>query len=263
MLSAVTSRITPATAVCVFRRSAACSEDKMRCFHNALQRRYIEERALLRAGHHVEVLRINFWFVLLQLRSIGMLHVHGRRRLARKIYRYHLLWLGRSVLASPKICVHVFHNRSYVRFSCSFPFCPCISLSLVPHLLARHTPATCNMQFDVCNFIDGEMRESAATDWIDVNSPATQALVCRVPRSTEGEVCRCMEMHRSARQSGINHGGDRACRLELPHESFVLHAYFERISMASKPSHSSSLLPGRKKEIRLYDGEPPFLCGND
>ncbi|CAM9735739.1 unnamed protein product [Pylaiella littoralis] len=41
---------------------------------------------------------------------------------------------------------------------------------------------------DVCNFIDGEMRNSAATDWIDVKSPATQELVCRVPRSTDGEM---------------------------------------------------------------------------
>eukprot|EP00752_Nemacystus_decipiens_P005044 g4581.t1 len=42
--------------------------------------------------------------------------------------------------------------------------------------------------FDVCNFIDGETRESGTTSWIHVNSPATQALVCRVPRSTNGEM---------------------------------------------------------------------------
>lgn len=32
------------------------------------------------------------------------------------------------------------------------------------------------------------MRDSAATDWIDLKSPATQELVRRVPRSTDGEV---------------------------------------------------------------------------
>ncbi|CAM9502332.1 unnamed protein product [Ectocarpus sp. 4 AP-2014] len=42
--------------------------------------------------------------------------------------------------------------------------------------------------FDVCNFIDGEARESAATRWIDINSPANQAPVCRVPRSTSAEM---------------------------------------------------------------------------
>ncbi|CAB1121155.1 ALDH [Ectocarpus sp. CCAP 1310/34] len=42
--------------------------------------------------------------------------------------------------------------------------------------------------FDVCNFIDGEARESATTSWIDINSPANQAPVCRVPRSTSAEM---------------------------------------------------------------------------
>lgn len=57
---------------------------------------------------------------------------------------------------------------------------------LVMHMLRYHRLA----QFDVSNFIDGERRKSASTDWIDVNSPATQALVCRVPRSTQEEVRR-------------------------------------------------------------------------
>ena len=45
-------------------------------------------------------------------------------------------------------------------------------------------------QFDVANFIDGQKKKSASTDWIDINSPATQELICRVPRSTQEEVLR-------------------------------------------------------------------------
>ncbi|CAM9398519.1 unnamed protein product, partial [Laminaria digitata] len=45
-----------------------------------------------------------------------------------------------------------------------------------------------NSPFDVTNFIDGEMRKSASAGWMDINSPATQALVCRVPRSTHEEM---------------------------------------------------------------------------
>ncbi|CAM9884244.1 unnamed protein product, partial [Ascophyllum nodosum] len=43
-------------------------------------------------------------------------------------------------------------------------------------------------QFDVSNFIDGNKKHSVASEWIDINNPATQALVCRVPRSTHAEM---------------------------------------------------------------------------
>lgn len=68
-------------------------------------------------------------------------------------------------------------------------------------LHSRWLPTTCHSlksyptppsrnQFDVGNFINGEVKESSSKEWIDVRSPATQKLVCRVPRSTNTEVWR-------------------------------------------------------------------------
>lgn len=45
-----------------------------------------------------------------------------------------------------------------------------------------------SLQFKVRNLIHGELRDSASTEWMDVKNPATQAVVCRVPCSTQQEV---------------------------------------------------------------------------
>lgn len=150
MLSAVTSRITPATAVCVFRRSAACSEDKRRCFHNALQRRYIEERALLRAGQHVEVvLRINFWFVLLLYFNYVVL--------ACSMYMVDDGLLGRStgIICSGSGALFLPLRRSAFMYSIIVPTSASRALSLlslylsVPRPPSTCPPYACNLQYAV------------------------------------------------------------------------------------------------------------------
>ncbi|CAN0124700.1 unnamed protein product, partial [Hapterophycus canaliculatus] len=63
------------------------------------------------------------------------------------------------------------------------------------HIFPAALPST---KFDVCNFINGKRKESSSTDWIDVRSPATQELVCRVPRSTSIEMAEAVSSAQEA-----------------------------------------------------------------
>ena len=45
----------------------------------------------------------------------------------------------------------------------------------------------------VPNFINGKFVQSKTDKWIDVVNPATQEIVCRVPQSTQEELCEAEE----------------------------------------------------------------------
>lgn len=50
-------------------------------------------------------------------------------------------------------------------------------------------------------FINGEFRESKATEWIDLYDPATNDLVTKVPQSTQAEMEEAVESSRVAFES--------------------------------------------------------------
>lgn len=189
------------------------------------------------------VLRISYWFVLLQLRSLGMLYVHGRRRLARRSTG--IICSGSGALFLP-LRRSAFMDSIIAPTPASRALSLSVSVSLCPSP-PIYLPAI-RLQYAVrCLQLHRRRDERECRHGLDrCQQPGHPS--ARMQGAAQHRR-RGMQMHGdaqkcSSRQSGINHGGDRACRLELPHESFVLHAYFERISMASKPSHSS-LLPGR------------------
>lgn len=58
--------------------------------------------------------------------------------------------------------------------------------------MCEFSPCPCypgrSWQFKVRNLIGGKLKESRCEEWIDVRNPATQTVVCKVPRNTQDEV---------------------------------------------------------------------------
>ncbi|KNC86227.1 methylmalonate-semialdehyde dehydrogenase [acylating], mitochondrial [Sphaeroforma arctica JP610] len=100
------------------------------------------------------------------------------------------------------------------------------------------------------NFINGEWRESKATEWIDVRNPATNEVVARVPCSTQEEMEEAVESAKTAFQTWK--------KTSVMHRQRIL---FELANLIRTHMHDVAKLITREQGKTLADADGDVLRG--